>query len=1392
MTLAPGPTQAPVAAARWRPSRAGILNVYQYGDETLHFAGGRLLLRGVNGSGKSTAMNMLLPFLLEADTRRIDAAGEQTGVLRSWMLADTEETQRTGYLWIEFARPDDEVPGGVRYHCFGCGIRANRSTDRVTSWWFSTPRRARIDFSLTADRTPLTIDALRAELGAEAVFARAADYQDEVSRRLFGGANPAGYLALLHQIRNPRVGDRIDADLPQRLREALPPVPQDAIADAAQPLEDLEDHRRNVTALEQTDRALGSLLDTYRHYGRRVLLAAATQAVTVVSAARSAAQQRGRLRTAAETAVETERRLGAQVDALVKEQSTTQARLTGLRNSAAYRDHQALLAREQHVADLRTQATRMAAQRTDAQRRVGVAATTVTARRARVDGDLDRIRLGLAEVARRALPAAVPLRLPDPPVLRVEPHAGGVEGPRSGVDPLAELSLRSAADALRRRRQDVREVSDLLRGAERADSAAATANGVAETAGVDADRAREHAAKARDEAATAGERHRAAVLDWAGRFAELLRAVPPAEPAGPAGWLPVPPAPDPGGDELRAVARARVDAAAALAADATEALAAAVAAAGVRVEAATFEATGLAAELAAVRAAAELPLPRGGWRAAEPADAALFASLVDFAPGLDDAARAGLEAACEAVGLLTARVLDDGSVLAATGELLVVPGPAVAPNLAAALVPALPVGAAVGADAVRRVLEHVGLGAAAGTALWVDVDGAFAAGPLRGRHAKTGAEHVGAGARAAARQRRIAELAAALDVAERRRDVQRETHGTLRRHAEALRTHARTVPSTAPVDDAAAAALGATGDARRAAGRAAEAREAAVSAERAAEQTWARAQTGAAAARLPLDDDALTSAAAAVTDAQAELDRMPGRVEAARRSLDDWAAAVAAFVAESDTLTRAAEEAAETGLAAETATEELAAARAALGEEPRRVAEQIIQLEARCGRIDGELAAARRAHTEAFGLSVSARERADSAADAADRAERACRDQRTELLAVATVDGLLAASARERPSGTENHSDAEDHSGPADQDEQAAQDGQVRPPSTPDTIEGTSRLVSWLRERVPEPERDVNEDALHRSLRAIRDGLGAGWDAESRRGADGAPLAVEVSGPYGRRVLPDATIQVAADLRRARGLLTAQQDQALRNLLHGRVAQEVARALFDARELIDRMNAVLTAVTTSQGIGVRLDWRTRGDLDPATATALRLLAKDPDARTAEEDAAVRAAVAGLVDEARAERPEASYRDVIGVVLDYRNWYELRIYLCRPGRADELLGRRTRLSEGEKKLVTYLPMAAAASASAAAHDPHGVGAPRLILLDDAFAKVSEDNHARLFGLLVSLDLDFVVTSERLFGTHADVPELSIIEVLRDPDLRTIALVHYHWDGRARTELAVASR
>jgi uncharacterized protein (TIGR02680 family) len=1353
-----------VTGARWRPSRAGILNVYQYEDETLHFAGGRLLLRGVNGSGKSTAMNMLLPFLLEADTRRIDAAGEQTGVLKSWMLADNDETQRTGYLWIEFSRPDADMPGGVRHHTVGCGIRANRSTDRASTWWFSTPRRARIDFTLTNGRVPLAVDALRAELGTEAVFTQVSDYRAEVARRFFGGADPSGYFALLHQVRNPRVGDRIDADLPRRLLEALPPVPEDAVADAAQPLEDLEGHRRNVLALTQTDRALTSVLDTYRSYARRVLLGAADRASTAVTDARSALQQRGRLRTAGEEARATESRLHAEVGELERGHAGAESTLAGLLNSEAYKQLAALIARRDHVASLESEARAAARARDEADRRVRGAVEFVRTRRGRVDGDLTAVGDDLVAAARHGRAAGVTVPLPERPVLRLRMHAGGVEGPEPSGDPVAHVRTTALANAVRGRRADVARVRGLLAESEQRSRAATQANTDALAAERSAEDARAEAAEARATAETADGGHRAAVAAWRQQLAEHVRAIPPAEPSAGAAWLSLPDRPDPGGEELRELARLRVVAATAAVAESEGGLEPVLAEASVRHARAVEQVDALARELRETREAQDLPLPRPAWQHADPPDAILFASVVDFLPGLDDAARAAIEAACEAAGLLTATVRADGAVVAASGELLLGPGPPVEPNLASVLAPV----PADGTDpaAVSAALARVGLGAASAAALWVAEDGRFGAGPLRGRHGKPAAELIGAGARATARRRRIATLEAELAAADEVRAAHQHVRDGLVDWRRALRRLAEQIPGTRAVDDAAAAAVGAVRDAQRAAERAARERARAVEAEREAERAWAVAETGAAEAGLRLAAEALDEVDGALAETDAVLRRIPDRVDAARRSLGDWASAVATWEGEVDTLEAAQERAVEVRDRATAARTELSATEAALGEEPEQVAAQVESATTRRDGLAEELKARRGAHTAAVAAAASARTAVEGAEQEVARADQGCRAERAALLAVVGVPGLLLAARAD---------DMED----ADE-----------LPDLPDTVEGAAQLVAAVRAVVPVPQRVVEEDALDRSLRAVRDSLGAGWDAGSRRSGDGAPAAVEVSGPYGRRALVAATEQVAADLRRARGLLTAQQDQALRNLLHGRVAREVARALFDARELVSGMNGILHEVTTSQGIGVRLEWRHRGDLDPDTTTALRLMAKDPDARSDEEDAAVRAAVSGLVEDARSADPEASYRDVIAQVLDYRSWHELKVYLRRPGRSDELLSRRSRLSEGEKKLVTYLPMAAAASASATAHDPHGTGAPRLILLDDAFAKVSEDNHERLFGLLVGLDLDFVVTSERLFGTHASVPELAITEVLRDADLRTIALVHYHWDGRRRTELASA--
>jgi ABC-type Na+ transport system ATPase subunit NatA len=62
---------------RYRLARAGVLNVWQYDEQVFELADGRMLLRGANGAGKSKTLEMLLPFVLDGDKRRLSAAGGQ-------------------------------------------------------------------------------------------------------------------------------------------------------------------------------------------------------------------------------------------------------------------------------------------------------------------------------------------------------------------------------------------------------------------------------------------------------------------------------------------------------------------------------------------------------------------------------------------------------------------------------------------------------------------------------------------------------------------------------------------------------------------------------------------------------------------------------------------------------------------------------------------------------------------------------------------------------------------------------------------------------------------------------------------------------------------------------------------------------------------------------------------------------------------------------------------------------------------------------------------------------------------------------------------------------------------------------------------------------------------
>jgi hypothetical protein len=233
---------------RYRLTRAGVLNVWQYDEQVFTFADGRLLLRGTNGAGKSKTLEMLLPFVLDGDKARMTATGRQGSQLL-WLMSDgaSGTGTRIGYLWVELARVD--ASGETQVVTCGIGLRSSASARQVTTWQFTVP--GAVPDLCEPDGTPLSAPRCKelVESLGGSVFEAPRAYKEHVGRLLFG-LEPQAYddlLRLLYWLRQPQVGEDIDpARLVAMLDEALPALDDEAVRQVGEAFDELAEHGERV------------------------------------------------------------------------------------------------------------------------------------------------------------------------------------------------------------------------------------------------------------------------------------------------------------------------------------------------------------------------------------------------------------------------------------------------------------------------------------------------------------------------------------------------------------------------------------------------------------------------------------------------------------------------------------------------------------------------------------------------------------------------------------------------------------------------------------------------------------------------------------------------------------------------------------------------------------------------------------------------------------------------------------------------------------------------------------------------------------------------------------------------------------------------------------------
>ena len=460
-----GQPALPVARShRWQPIRSGLLNIYRFDQQEFWFEDGRLLLRGNNGTGKSRILALQLPFLLDGDTspHRLEPDGDIAKSLE-WNLLVGKYKDRLGYTWIEFGRADAD--GTPHYVTLGCGLWAAEGRGITQKWFFVTGQRIGPELVLAPQQIPLTRDRLAEAIGNHGrVYTTASEYRKAIDRKLFklGEHRYAALIKLLIQLRQPQLSRQLDdKKLSAALSEALPPPPDDMIADIAESFRNLEDDRIALEGLKAATVAVTAFL---KHYGIYLEAAAARKAGRARQEQGAYESTRARLRMAREDRARAGKALEVidrRIGQLQVRENEARARVQALVESPQMRDAQAL-----------DQARRDAEDREKEAARAGRDLTEIKARRIKLETELEaavkRAEAGQRRVAEAEKKARAHAAGIDPGAV----HNAAMEqavlpaGPEASQFDLARQRLERELNLKRQALELVRELERALETAE--------------------------------------------------------------------------------------------------------------------------------------------------------------------------------------------------------------------------------------------------------------------------------------------------------------------------------------------------------------------------------------------------------------------------------------------------------------------------------------------------------------------------------------------------------------------------------------------------------------------------------------------------------------------------------------------------------------------------------------------------------------------------------------------------------------------------------------------------------------------------------------------------------------------------------------------------------------
>ena len=1348
---------------RWQPLRLGLIELFHYDSEEFWFHDGHLLLRGNNGTGKSKVLSLTLPLLLDAQLRssRVEPDGDN-GKKMAWNLLVGTYPRRIGYSWIEFGRRERD--GRRRYLTLGVGLSAVDGRAQVESWFFIVegdgttvdPRIGEDLWLTTAERQVLTRERLRDALGGRGqLFENHQLYRRAVDERLFqlGTRRYDALMDTLIQLRQPQLSKKPDeTGLSNALSESLPPLPPELLGDVAEALNQLEEDRIQLEEMRRLEQTVTQFERRYRIYSGMLARRQARELRQAQTHFDNASEARNQAQAELAKAQGEQGDTNTAYDAAKLTYSAVRELVDTLQSDPANQDANRLAQEERNATERRYAMGTSTRQRDEAHTKLNSEIELSQLRTAYATQARDELEKARTRTQNAAKAIAIAADIAANPLLSLEAEALAAHPPerRETDEVLRNLVTQRRQDIahLRQRHAEVNERQAVLTGKQ---EDVRTIRGEMNIALAQREQADEKAEQEGSELVEAWSEHCTNLVQL--RFEAEFPLLQLTE------WVARPERDNPAQAALETAWHAALQRHAAQQAELDT-----------RRASLSEQRTGIEDERARLAAGEDAlptePSTRASGVRLRRQGAPLW-RLVDFHPRLAAAERAGLEAALEASGLLDAWLSPDGVLSDNDGAPLLDTSwrqrpPANSASLNDALVPALPDACPIAQATLAALLAGVAYGTEEPTdsEAWLSPDGRYRLGPLAGAWHKPEAGYIGRNARELARQRRLevlATLLTELDLTQAQLERQYETLAAERIQAERERQAA---PLDRPLHNAIAAALQAGRDVDQLRQRLALAQARSQEAENAWQSARNQLDCDATDLRLPPQPEQLPAAEAALghfESAQAHLiqaahEWQRARPEQLQQQQREGEARIALELAE-ETLAVAEEQAEQARVRFETLRE-------SIGQQVEELLKKLAAARAERTQAEQNVETCRKALNEADKrLAV-----AEAHIERTEQTLRERSEDRTtavEHLRHFSASGLLAAALPNLQ--LPEHWSIDPALNLARRIEQALT-------QIADDDDAWTRVQKQIAE-------DLSE--LQRGLSALN------HQAISEPNDWGITVTIQYQN---RAERPDTlALLLAEDIAQRSELLSAREREVLENHLQAEIAAELQRLMRAADDRVKAINHELHKRPTTTGVRYRLQWEPLSTEEgaPAGLKAARksLLNTSADLWSAEDRRAVgvmlQQQIAAERAQADADSAGRSLLDQLAHALDYRYWHRFRIQRQQDGQWRKLSGPA---SSGERALGLTVPLFAAIASF------YGRGgsplAPRLMLLDEAFAGIDDTARAHCMGLVREFDLDFVITSEREWACYAELPGVSICQLQRREGIDAVFVSRWTWDGRAK--------